>query len=52
MPVHSAKFDVRDSDLDTQIGNEESGITATSIDDRLLASEGNNHVRVVWFYTA
>ena len=52
MAVYSERFDVRDADLDTQIESAESGLSATSIEARRVVGEGQNHVRVVWFYTA
>jgi len=52
MAVASEWFDVTDSDVDTQIENFESGLSASSIDDREIVDEGQDKIRVVWFYTA
>lgn len=52
MAVYSEAFDVRDSDVDTQIETTESNLNATSIEDREIVDEGQNRIRAVWFYTA
>lgn len=52
MAVSSSSFDVRDSDLDSQIDTAETNLSASSIEDREVVSEGQNHIRVIWFYTA
>lgn len=52
MPVYSEAFDIRDSNVDTQIETAETNLGASSIEDREVVDEGQNHIRVVWFYTA
>lgn len=51
MAVASEWFDVTDSDVDTQIENFEAGLSASSIEDREIVDEGQDKIRVVWFYT-
>lgn len=52
MAVESQRFDVRDSDVDSQIDTAETNLGATSIEDREVVDEGQSHIRVIWFYTA
>lgn len=52
MAVASQAFDIRDSDVDSQMETAESNLNASSIEDREVVDEGQNHIRVVWFYTA
>lgn len=52
MAVHTARFDVRDSDVDSQIETAETNLAASSIDDRFIVDGGQSHILVVWFYTA
>lgn len=52
MAVATEAFDVRDGDVASQIETAESNLGASSIEDRELVDEGQNHIRVVWFYTA
>lgn len=52
MAVASEWFDVTDADVDNQIQTFESGLNATSIEDRAVVDEGQDKIRVVWFYTA
>lgn len=51
MAIHSEAFDIRDSDVDSQMETAESDLNASSIEDREVVDEGQNHIRVVWFYT-
>lgn len=48
MAVHSDWFDVTDSDVDTQIEN---AAPSGTIDDRAVVDEGQDKIRVIWFYT-
>jgi hypothetical protein len=52
MAVHTEAFDIRDDNVDTQIETAESNLGASSIEDREVVDEGQNHIRVLWFYTA
>jgi hypothetical protein len=52
MPVHTEAFDIRDDDVDTQIQTAETGLGASTINDREVVDEGQNHIRVLWFYDA
>lgn len=49
MAVDSQRFDVTDSDLDAQIEN---AAPSGTINDRAVVDEGQDHVRVFWFYTS
>jgi hypothetical protein len=52
MAVYTEAFDIRDDNVDSQIETAESNLSASSIEDREVVDEGQNHIRVLWFYTA
>lgn len=52
MAVASEWFDPTDDNVDSQIETFESGLGASSIDDRVTVDEGQDKFRIIWFYTA